>query len=299
MKIIAKRFHSLDDMATQIENGRKSSQFEVMNRKSIMHPPTPTTKTRIAIDSDLFFRWRTSVESLLFQVFGSSHPTYIRFAEDARKPSFDGLHSAFSYLRSLFLSAKDDFEGGYLFNLRQLVHADVFANELEQAEYFLSEGYKIPAAVVAGTVLESTLRELCSSHGVVILDINKQDVTRTAKLDRMNSELTKANVYNSTRQKQITAWAAIRNNAAHGKPNDFDDTQVRDMISGITDFVAHVMHSRTGLCAHVRNMLGVLKGSDNLEAVQGFVNIIICGIVSSPKRLRDIHASFFAIGDDN
>jgi len=206
-----------------------------------MQPPMITIGTRISIDSELFYRWRTSVESLLFQVFGTLHPTYIRFAEDARKPSRGNLNLDFMYFRSLFLSAKDDFEGGYLFNLRNLVHADVFANELEQAEYFLNEGYKVPAAVVAGTVLESTLRELCASHGVVILDNNQQDVTRTAKLDRMNSELTKANVYNGTRQKQITAWAAIRNNAAHGKPDDFEDAQVRDMISGINDFVAHVM----------------------------------------------------------
>lgn len=243
MNQIQKRFDNLLATANEIDGSKETKQVQVLDGIQVINrqPPRRHAETRTTIDFELFFRWRTSVESLLFQVFGATHPTYQRFSADARKQNSINMHSDFLYFRSLFLSAKDDVEGGYLFNLRHLVHAEVFANELEQAEYFLSEEYKVPAAVVAGTVMESTLRELCSSHFVVILDNNKQDVTRTAKLDRMNSELTKANVYNSTRQKQITAWAAIRNNAAHGKPNDFDDTQVRDMISGITDFVANVM----------------------------------------------------------
>jgi hypothetical protein len=59
---------------------------------------------------------------------------------------------------------------------------------------------KFAAAVIAGTVLETALRQLC--------------------LDRMNADLAKAGVYNSLMQKRITALAAIRNRAAHGKPTN-------------------------------------------------------------------------------
>ena len=49
---------------------------------------------------------------------------------------------------------------------KELVHSDLFADMLEAAEYLLGEGYKDPAAVMAGGVLEQRLRELCRKHGV-------------------------------------------------------------------------------------------------------------------------------------
>jgi len=241
MKQIQKRFDELLEMAEAISGTREEREVRVANRAQNMLEPTKYhSATKISIDGTLYYQWRTSVQSLLFQVFGETHPTYGRFAQDSQKSSFN-LPSDFRYFLSLFLSAKNDFEGGFLFKLRSLVHADVFSNELEQAEYFLKEGYKVPAAVIAGTVLESTLRELCLQHQVTIFDQAGVDITLRAKLDRMNSELAKVGSFNKTRQKQITSWADIRNNAAHGKPEEFDEGQVRDMISGITDFVAQAL----------------------------------------------------------
>lgn len=238
---IQSRFEELSDQACEIDQGRKTLQVQRLRKVSLLEAPVPVSTTKTTIDGESYYQWRTSVQSLLYQVFGDKHPTYVRFAEDAKKPSMAGLHSDFLYFRSLFESAKEDFEGGYLFDLRKMVHADVFSNELEQAEYFLAEGYKAPAAVIAGTVLETTLREMCRQHSIRINDTNGNDVTAKAKLDRINSELAKVSVYNSARQKQITAWAAIRNHAAHGQPNEFSEAQVKEMIDGITAFVASVM----------------------------------------------------------
>ena len=54
----------------------------------------------------------------------------------------------------------------------------------------------------------------------------------------MNDELAKANVYNASRKSQIKAWADIRNSAAHGKPTEFEPSDVSRMIDGVRDFVA-------------------------------------------------------------
>jgi hypothetical protein len=53
----------------------------------------------------------------------------------------------------------------------------------------------------------------------------------------MNDDLAKAGAYNSLVQKRITALAAIRNSAAHGKPDDFSEKNVTDMIAQVRDFV--------------------------------------------------------------
>ena len=53
----------------------------------------------------------------------------------------------------------------------------------------------------------------------------------------MNSELVKKTVYNKNRQKQVTAWAGIRNSAAHGKPDEFSEQDVKQMLEGVRQFV--------------------------------------------------------------
>jgi hypothetical protein len=63
------------------------------------------------------------------------------------------------------------------------------------------------AAVVAGVVLETTLRKLCGDNNIAV-----------GKLDKMNADLAKATVYDKLVQKDITWLAGIRNNAAHGDP---------------------------------------------------------------------------------
>ena len=58
----------------------------------------------------------------------------------------------------------------------------------------------------------------------------------------MNADLAKAGVYNSLMQKRITALAAIRNSAAHGKPNEFTRDDVSAMIRDVERFVARPLH---------------------------------------------------------
>lgn len=54
----------------------------------------------------------------------------------------------------------------------------------------------------------------------------------------MNADLSKAGVYNLGMQKQITAWAERRNNAAHGKWNAYTEADVNAMIEGVTRLIA-------------------------------------------------------------
>lgn len=104
----------------------------------------------------------------------------------------------------------------------------MFSSELEQAAELLSSGYKLAAAVIAGVVLETGLREICDRHSI-----------EHAKLDKMNSDLAKQGVYNRLQQKRITALADIRNSAAHGKPEEFTNEDVSLMIRDIEQFLAN------------------------------------------------------------
>lgn len=108
-----------------------------------------------------------------------------------------------------------------------MVQAELFDSELDQARELLSSGYKGPAAVVAGVVLETALKDLCDQHSI-----------SHSKLDKMNADLAKAGVYNKLQQKKITALADIRNSAAHGDWQSFSDTEVSEMIRDVESFLA-------------------------------------------------------------
>ena len=65
------------------------------------------------------------------------------------------------WYKGILAAAKEDYIGGLLDDQKTLVCAEVFTDFLQQADYLLREGYKDPAAVIAGAVLEDGLRRLC------------------------------------------------------------------------------------------------------------------------------------------
>lgn len=168
--------------------------------------------------------WGTSVLSLLRQAFGMESAHTQQF--DAAFTSFDGYLSSFRLLYAIFSSAKEDYEGGYIFSLRGLVKAEVLSDALEQAGELLTSGYKDPACVLIGVSLEIAVKELASRHSLPV-----------AKLDKMNADLCKAGAYNVAKQKQITAWADLRNKAAHGDWTAYSAEDIRDMRSGVLRFL--------------------------------------------------------------
>lgn len=178
------------------------------------------------IDIDLLTGWKVKAKNLLVTVCGQNSQHFIAFEEGEVRASMESNYTIKKRLEAIFLAAKEDFEGGYLSSLKNLVQAEVFDSELEQAKELLSNGYKLAAAVICGVVLETALRDLCSSN-----------LIQHGKLDTMNAQLAKAGVYNKLQQKRITAIADIRNNAAHGKPEEFSDSDVENMIRDVESFL--------------------------------------------------------------
>ena len=127
-------------------------------------------------------------------------------------------------------SAYEDFKSGLLEDTKALITAEVFTDFIEQAEYLLDEGYKLPAAVLMRGVLEDSLRTLCKKAKISLTD--------KPKLNWMNSELVKVGFYNKNVHKQVTAWAGIGNSAAHMETDEFSETDVKNMINGIINFNA-------------------------------------------------------------
>jgi hypothetical protein len=183
------------------------------------------------VDTDKYVGFRSAGLSLINQLFGTSHSYYSEFDKTLNKTYYASeVNSGVEILKAIKL----EIEEGWLTSIRKLVTADVFSDFLEMAEHLLKEGYKDAAAVIAGSVLEDSLRKLAVINGVSVRSEKGKPLT----IEPINVELAKLEVYNQLVKKQVTAWADLRNNAAHGNFGKYDEAQVKRMIEYITDFSA-------------------------------------------------------------
>jgi hypothetical protein len=160
-----------------------------------------------------------------------------RYLQAAREPFERGWGSedasTFVHVAAALAAFRSDVEGGYLKTLAELIHADVFADLLGMATELQEKGYKDAAAVIAGSILEEHLRKLADSSGIAP---TKSDGS-PLKASVLNADLAKAEIYNKLEEKAVTAWLGLRNSAAHGKYDEFDETQVANLIRDIRDFM--------------------------------------------------------------
>lgn len=215
-QIVTRRFAELSTKAEAISKDKK---HEFTSEKGEPH---------YSVSSGPFKEWATNVLSLLQRTFGKESVHYEKFEEEYS--NFLKWESQFENCRSIFKAAREDYEGGYLFNVRALAKAEVLSNAISQANDLLKAGYKDPACILARVALDVTLKELSSKHG-----------TPVGTLDRMNAELCKVGAYNMVKQKQITAFADIGNKAAHGEWGTYSETDARAMVQGVEVLVADLL----------------------------------------------------------
>lgn len=216
MKLDQRISQRFDELEAKIDDVRNTKVFDFQGEEG---------KKYFSIPYASVAGWATNVSSLFHRTFGETDIHYREFRRvfDA----FTQWESEFDNCVSVFRAAKEDYQGGYLFNIVTLTKAEVLSDAIEQAKELLDKGYKDPAAVLGRISLETSLKDLCGRHGITI-----------SKLDQMNADLGKAGVYNMAKQKQITAWADLGNKAAHGEWSYYNQDDIAEFISGVERFIA-------------------------------------------------------------
>lgn len=172
--------------------------------------------------------------TLLEDLYGEQHRTFQRFKELTSQFEMARMEKACGVGRAVEAMVSDD----WLTKTRTLMSAELFDDFLDMAEHLLDEQYKDAAAVIAGGSLESHLRRLAGAAGVPVQQADKNGKMKPKRAENLNEELHKTKAYKPSTQKQVTAWLAIRNNAAHANYADVDDQEVKLMIGGIRLFIA-------------------------------------------------------------
>lgn len=185
------------------------------------------------VSSEQFNEFRSASLSFLRNTFGTDHPFYEEYNKQAENATPHDTEKG----RGILKAAKQEIDGGWIFTVKGLISAEIFSDFLEMGDYLLKEGYKDPAAVMTGSVLEEHIRQLCLRNSIPIETI-KDGKPIPKKADLMNSELASGNIYNKLDQKSITSWLDLRNKAAHGQYAGYTKEQVELMYQGVTNFIS-------------------------------------------------------------
>jgi hypothetical protein len=130
-------------------------------------------------DAEAFQTWASSALHLVSAVFGEDSPHYRNLSLQYGK--YNGWAPEFFSMRGIFLAAKSDYAGGYLFNLEATISGEIFANFVVLAKNALANNQKDVAAVLACAALEDALKRYATLRGLGVDSKVMQEVINALK----------------------------------------------------------------------------------------------------------------------
>jgi len=150
---------------------------------------------------------------------------FIAFSSEREYDDFSLIYRRFSTQLKILRSAETRFEST-LFDIRQIVQADLFDSELDAARELNKKGFLRAAGAIAGVVLEKHLRQVCDNHNIRIRKKNPA-------ISDFNDLLKNSSVLDIPTWRQIQRLGDIRNLCDHNKDRDPTKDEVEELINGV------------------------------------------------------------------
>ena len=131
-------------------------------------------------------------------------------------------------MNALFHSAKEDFEGGYVFDVELRVSREVFGDFIALARQSLAEGHKDVAAVLACAALEDALKRFADANGLAVGDKTMQEVVNALKSSGLVAGAQKT---------LLDAMLRIRNLAMHADWEKIAEPDVSSVLGFVEQFL--------------------------------------------------------------
>jgi hypothetical protein len=124
------------------------------------------------------------------------------------------------------LQAADSRFESALFDIRQLLQADLLDSELDEARELLKRGFVRASGAIAGVVLEKHLTQVAQNHSVTMRKKNPG-------ISDFNELLKSAEVVDTPTWRQIQRLGDIRNLCDHNKDREPTKTETEELIDGV------------------------------------------------------------------
>ncbi|MEK7719590.1 MAG: hypothetical protein AAB347_08280 [Bacteroidota bacterium] len=151
----------------------------------------------------------------------------INWGMDSYSPpkEIDIAKSIFDSQIGILKSCEKRFESS-LFDIKQLLQADIFDSELDAARELNKKGFARGAGAMAGVVLEGHLSQVCWNHKIAI---KKNHPT----INDFNQLLKDNEVIETTTWRFIQNLADLRNLCDHKKQQEPTKEQIEELIDGV------------------------------------------------------------------
>jgi hypothetical protein len=173
--------------------------------------------------------WASSAQNLIKAVFSENSPHYQNFSKQSVQTNDKrGDAGEVKGLYQIFSSAKEDFDGGYVFNVELRVSGEVFGDFVGLAKTALAEGKKDVAAVLACAALEDALKRYAQVNGLNVDGKTMQDVVGALK---------GAGHVSGAQKSLLDTMPRIRNMALHADWGKLTEPDVSSVIGFVEQFL--------------------------------------------------------------
>lgn len=112
-----------------------------------------------------------------------------------------------------------------LFDIKQLLQADLFDTELDSARELAKKGFLRAAGAIAGVLIEKHLREVLTNRNIKITKTNPG-------ISDLNEQLKNNNIIEVPQWRHIQLLADIRNLCDHKKTREPKKEEINDLLDG-------------------------------------------------------------------
>ena len=130
---------------------------------------------------------------------------------------------------SILNSAEKRFESS-LFDLKEILQADIFDSELEAAKELCKKGFLRGAGAIAGVVLEKHLGHICENHGI-------KSRKKHPSISDYNQALKDGDVIDLPKWRFIQHLGDLRNLCDHKKEREPTKDDVDELIEGVDNII--------------------------------------------------------------
>ncbi|MBN3033090.1 MAG: hypothetical protein JW873_03240 [Candidatus Saganbacteria bacterium] len=183
---------------------------------------------RVADFTRLYEKPKTKRKDITHENYTIEDYLFDQTAQDWSGQTVVGPSAAIPRFRqqlNILKSVEKRFESS-LFDIKQLVQADLFDTELESAKELNKNGFARGAGAIAGVVLEKHLSQISDNHGVTISK-------KAPSISDFNEKLKQAGIYETPIWRKIQHLSDLRNLCDHKKKKDPTEADVNELIGGV------------------------------------------------------------------